>query len=176
MRDGLMPLSFGPFPEELQPRIEALKRLREGDARAAAEALAASPPPAVKGTLNGKPFDHLVDCDDLLAPVLEVMTSQGYFWVPLSQVRKLTADPPKFPRDLYWLPAVLELDDSAGPVFLPTLYPFSHEHADDAVKLGRMTDWAGQDGEPVRGLGQKTLLAGDDAVGLLDLRELEVTP
>jgi type VI secretion system protein ImpE len=175
VRDGLMPLSFGPLPDSLTPRIEALKRLREGNAKEAAATLAANPPPAVKGTCNGKPFEGFVDCDDLLAPVLEVMTSQGYFWVPLEKVRSLTTTAPKTPRDLYWLPAVLELDDSAGPVFLPALYPFSHEHADDAVKLGRMTDWQGAEGEPVRGLGQKTYLAGDDPVGILDIRELEVT-
>jgi type VI secretion system protein ImpE len=134
-----------------------------------------NPPPPISGTLNGKPFDSLCDCDDVLAPILEVATNQGYFWVPLSSVVSFTSVGPKFPRDLYWLPGNLELADGQnGPAFLPSLYVDSYKHTDDAVKLGRMTDWIGGDGEPVRGRGQKTLLAGEEVIGLLDLRELEI--
>ncbi|MFL5328287.1 MAG: type VI secretion system accessory protein TagJ [Gemmataceae bacterium] len=173
-REGGKPGFFGPPPESLLPRLEALALIQAGKNKDAAAVIAKNPPPPISGTINGKPFDALADCDDLLAPVLEVLTVQGYFWVPLSEVVSLTSDAPKFPRDLFWLPATLELKDQQGPVFLPTLYPFSHEHADETIKLGRGTDWLGQEGEPIRGAGAKTLLAGDDAVGLLDVRELTV--
>ena len=105
--------------------------------------------------------------------VLEVVASQGYFWVPLAQIASLSTNAPKYPRDLYWLPANLTLiDGQNGPVFMPALYPFSHEHADEEVKLGRKTEWTGGESSPVRGDGQKTYLAGEDVVGVLDIREL----
>lgn len=175
LHDGESPKSFGPLSEECQQRVQALMRLREGRATEAAEITARFPPPVISGTLNGKRFDGLCDCDDLLAPMLEVVSNQGYFWVPLAQIRSLKTTAPKFPRDLYWLPAHLELaDGQSGPTFLSALYVDSYQHADDAVKIGRQTDWVGQDGEPVRGRGQKTFLVGDDPIGLLDIRELTV--
>ena len=118
-------------------------RLRDGRPAEAAEALgrANEAIPAFTGRLNGQPFQSLRDADDLFAGVLEVMAHGRYFWVGLEQVRLLTMNPPRFPRDLLFVPAHLELEDEQGDVFLPALYPGSHEHADDQVKLGRMTDW-----------------------------------
>ena len=65
-------------------------------------------------------------------------------------------------------------DGPEGDVFLPALYPGTHEHADDAVKLGRATDWKDGDAGPVLGVGLRTFLAGDDPITLLEWRELEV--
>jgi type VI secretion system protein ImpE len=79
------------------------------------------------------------------------------------------------PRDLLWLPAHLALRDGPeGDVFLPALYPNSHEHPDDAVKLGRATDWKGGEGEPVLGAGLKVFLRGDDDISILEWRQLEM--
>ncbi|HEX5271049.1 MAG TPA: type VI secretion system accessory protein TagJ, partial [Gemmataceae bacterium] len=75
-------------------------------------------------------------------------------------------------RDLLWAPARIEMADAAGDVFLPVLYPGSHEHADEGVKLGRMTDWRGAGGGPVLGAGLRTFLADDDAVSLPEWRQL----
>jgi type VI secretion system protein ImpE len=170
---GTPPKSFGPLPEECAKRIEAISLLRSDRAGEAASLLARHPPVLRRCTLNGTEYEGICDCDDLLAPILEVSTHQGYFWVPLSQVRSLKMNAPKYPRDLYWAPAQLELiDGQNGPVFLQALYPFSHEHAEEEVRLGRKTDWTGGEGVPVRGMGLKTFLAGDDVVGLLDIREL----
>lgn len=173
LRENLMPPTIGDMPESLLSRVAALRLISDGRGDQAAALLDDHPAPAVRGTINGQAFASLVDGDDVLAPVLEVITAQGYFWVPMTRVRKLTTQPPKFPRDMFWLPATLDMDTTQGPVFLPALYAFSHESGDDAVKLGHTTEWAGT---PTRGLGQKTLLAGNDAVGLLEVRELIVTP
>jgi len=175
--DGIMPQFLTKPPEHLGKRLEAVNALRANQpAQAAAllaEATAAVPP--VRGTLNGKPFDELRDCDDLFGPTLEVMAHGDYYWLPLEQVEALTANPPKFPRDLIWLPARLEVRDGpAGDVFLPVLYPGSHEHADDAIKLGRATDWKQTDAGPVLGVGLRSFLAGEQLVSLLGLRELQV--
>jgi type VI secretion system protein ImpE len=59
-------------------------------------------------------------------------------------------------------------------VFLPAIYPGSHEHADDQVKLGRKTDWKETKDGPVLGMGLRTFLVGDDPVTLLEWRELKL--
>jgi type VI secretion system protein ImpE len=174
-RDGIMPQFLSQPPEHLYKRLEAINCLR-ADKQAEAAALLAQADeaaPAIKGTLNGKAFDGLRDCDDLFGPVLEVMAHGDYFWLPLEQVESLTINPPKFPRDLLWLPAKLSIHEGpAGDVFLPALYPGSHEHADEQIQLGRATDWVQAEGGPARGVGARMFLVGDDAVGLLDWREV----
>jgi type VI secretion system protein ImpE len=175
-RDGLPPKFFGAAPEHVHWRLEAVNRLREGrpaEARQCLEKAAEATPPA-RGRLNDKPCTSLRDCDELLAGVLEVMAQGAYYWVPLEQVESLELCAPHFPRDLLWAPARLELADSGGNVFLPALYPGSHEHADDSIKLSRATDWKEAPGGPVQGVGARTFLVDDDAVALLEWRKLEM--
>ena len=172
--EGLVPRFFGDQPEHTHLRLEAVNRLREQHLAEAAETLAkaSAATPQYKGELNGKPFSSLRDCDDLFAGILEVMAQGAYFWVPLEQVQRLTMNAPKFPRDLLWVPARLEMEAAAGNVFLPALYPGSHEHPDDQTKLGRTTDWKSSDTGPVLGVGARMFLVDDDALGLLEWREL----
>ena len=131
---SLAPGFFGDPPEHLRLRLDAVNRLREGRPAEAAEVLvrANEAMPEVHGQLNGEAFQSFRDADDLFAGVLEVMAHGRYFWVGLEQVRLVTMNPPRFPRDLLFIPAHLELDDEQGEVFLPALYPGSHEHADDS--------------------------------------------
>jgi type VI secretion system protein ImpE len=173
-REGIAPDFFGEPPTHLKLRLEALGHLRLGrlpDAvtlvRQANEEL-----PVVRGRLNGKPFEGLRDCDDLLAGVLEVMANGRYYWVGLEQVASVAANPPQFPRDLIYFPVRLEIGEATGEVFVPVLYHGSHEHADDQVRLGRMTDWKEPDGGLVLGVGARDYLVGDDVVGVLEWREL----
>lgn len=42
------------------------------------------------------------------------------------------------------------------------------------MKLGRRTDWNQLEGDVVLGIGARTFLAGDDAINLLEFRELQV--
>jgi type VI secretion system protein ImpE len=178
-RDGLSPQFLREPPEHIRLRLEAVNRLREGRKDEALQTLekAAAVTPAVQGQLNGKPFNTLRDCDDLLAGVLEVMNQGNYYWLPLEQVDSVAMNPPKFPRDLLWVPARLAVRDGpSGEAYLPALYSGSHEHADNQVKLGRMTDWKGAEGEPILGQGLRMFLVDDDAVSLLDWRDLVVAP
>jgi type VI secretion system protein ImpE len=174
-RDGLKPSFFADPPEHVQLRLEAVNRLRENRPAEAAAVLekANAASPERKGELNGKAFDSFRDCDDLLGGVLEVMARGEYYWVPLEQVSSVGMAAPKFPRDLLWAPAQLEMGESAGSVFLPALYCGSHEHADPGVKLGRATDWKGVEGGPVLGVGAKMFMVGDDDVPLLEWRQLQ---
>jgi len=164
-------------PEHVNLRIEAINRLRENRPAEAKATLdqADQAAPALKGVLNGKPFDTLRDADDLFGPVLEVMARGLYFWVPLEQVESVAMNAPRFPRDLLWVPAKLALNDGqSGDVFMPALYPDSHSHVDNQVKLGRVTDWHETPAGPVRGLGLRTFLVGEEAHSLLDWRQLQI--
>jgi type VI secretion system protein ImpE len=175
--EGIMPQFLVKPPEHLGKRLEAVNALRANRPAEAAALLAeaSAAAPAVRGTLNGKPFAELRDCDDLFGPTLEVMAHGDYYWLPLEQVESLAANPPKYPRDLIWLPARLEVRDGpAGDVFVPALYPGTQEQPDDALKLGRATDWKQAEGGPALGIGLRTFLCDEDAVGVLAVRELHV--
>jgi type VI secretion system protein ImpE len=175
--EGLQPQFLAPPPEHLTLRLDAVNRLREGRKTEAAEILAKAQAatPAVQGVLNDKPFTLLRDADDLFSGILEVMSQGSYFWLPLEQIDSLALKAPKFPRDLLWVAGKLAVQDGpAGDVFLPALYPGSHEHPDDQVKLGRSNDWKGAEGEPVLGAGLRTFLVDDADTTLLQWRELEV--
>jgi type VI secretion system protein ImpE len=175
--EGVQPKFLGEVPEHVYWRLEALICLREGrpaDAQARLDK-AAEAAPVIKGRLNDKPFESLRDYDDVLGTVLEVMNRDAYYWVPLEQVASLAMKAPQFPRDLLWIPANLEMKSGeAGDAFLPVLYAGSHAHADDAIKLGRATDWKGSEDGPVQGLGARLFRVGDGDLPLLDWRQLVV--
>jgi type VI secretion system protein ImpE len=176
-RDGVQPGFLDAPPEHVAYRLDAINALRDDRRQDAADLLdkANAMAPPVSGTLNGKPFAGLRDADDLFGPVLEVFAQGKYLWLSAEQVDALALNPPKVPRDLIWAPAKLVTrTGEEGDVFLPALYPGSHDHPDDAVRLGRATDWTAD--APVHGRGARTFLVGDDGVGLLEWRELTTTP
>jgi type VI secretion system protein ImpE len=119
--------------------------------------------------LNGQPFEGLYDADERFGTVLEVFGTGGvYSWVPLEQVASLTLNPPAAPRDVIWRPAHLSMIDGLdGDVLLPALYPNTHEHPDDEVKLGRATEWVGADDDVARGAGGKLLITPNGPVNFL---------
>jgi type VI secretion system protein ImpE len=177
------------FSEGLRPRfalepteavllhLEAVEALRQGrpdEARDALDRAEAARRPTPGRSAAG-PFDDLRDADDLLAPALEVFAPAGYCWVPWEHVQFLEVGPPGRLRDLLWLPARLAtFDGQLGEVHLPNLYPGSASHADEAVRLGRRTEWEEVGAGIVRGRGQKVLLAGEEARTLAELAELHL--
>ena len=118
------------------------------------------------------------DCDDLTAGVLEVLTSTGkYYWVPFENVAALEFEKAARPIDLVWRPAGLSVRGGPdGRVFVSMIYASHGLVQDNASRLGRSTDWVGAAGEPVRGVGLRTLLAGEDALTLLEVEKLSVDP
>ena len=60
-----------------------------------------------------------------------------------------------------------------GEVYLPTLYAGSHTSDDEEVRLGRTTEWNGDDGEPIRGTGQRIYLMGDKDCPIMEVTTLE---
>jgi type VI secretion system protein ImpE len=130
------------------------------------------------GTMNGKPFEWLTDSDPRIGARLEVYAAGQYMWIPFEHIASLEMQPPKRLRDLLWAPVAMRTGPSfqgveLGEVLVPTLAPFSFRHADDAVRLGRLSVWEERDGEEVP-FGQKTFLMDGEEVPILELRRLEI--
>jgi type VI secretion system protein ImpE len=126
---------------------------------------------------NGKPFESIEDADPRLGTRLEVFAAGNYVWVPFAHIASIQISPPKTLRDLLWVPAVVRLGPGMqgkdlGQVLLPVLAPFSCQHADETVQLGRQTVWVEEDGEEVP-FGQKTLLVDGEEYPLLEVREIQ---
>ena len=131
--------------------------------------LAAAP----QGSHRGPAVWDLRDGDDLISPFLEVIIHDTYIWLPFEQIKHLTISPPQHLRDLLWIAAVLESHHGpVGEVFLPVLYAGSSEHADDRLKLGRMTDWQAITEGLVKGVGQHLWFIDEQDRGLLEVRDL----
>lgn len=176
LREGRAPKYQG---GEATPAQEAALRarvlLREGDSAGATAAAAEIEllRPRTPGRAGDTPFDDLRDADDLFAAEFEILTTAGeHMLVPVERVRSLSFDPPRRPRDLYWRRVSIETKDGTeGVVFMPALYLGAAPESDNALRLGRATEWI-EDGGPVRGRGQRTLLVGEEAMTLTSLTTL----
>jgi type VI secretion system protein ImpE len=65
-------------------------------------------------------------------------------------------------------------DVDLGEVILPALAPLTWQHADDAVRLGRKTEWVDLDDELAAPVGQKLLVVDGELFPILEVRELEI--
>lgn len=136
-------------------------------------------PAPVSGTLNGKAFQVLSDADPRIGARLEVFAAGDYLWIGLEHVAALEIEPPKRLRDLLWIPARLRTgpsfqDRDLGEVLLPALSPFTWQHPDDAVRLGRTTEWCEDEAGEVAPYGQKMLSLDGVEFPLLEIRQLEI--
>jgi len=132
----------------------------------------------VSGECNEQAFAGIRDLDDRIAGVLEVLTATGkYFWVPWHTVKTLEFARPERPMDLIWRKASIDVEGGPeGEVYVPTRYPLPHaEGWDDAMRLGRATDWQGEEPSAVRGKGLRMLLIGDEAKSIMDLVDVSTT-
>jgi len=164
--------------------MRALTLLRLGDAAGAAAAAeeAEALRPRTPGRATGADgtetaFDDLRDADDLMAPQFEVLTAGGeYMWVPVERLASLEFEAPRRPKDLFWRRTNLTLKDGTeGLVFIPAIYLWTDPATPNALKLGRETDWPDSGAGPVRGLGQRLLLVGEEALPLADAAGLTFT-
>jgi type VI secretion system protein ImpE len=174
-KNGTAPKFLQEPPEHVKLRLEAVVLLKDKKPKEAAAVLARPEVQAHahKGTMNGKAFTEFRDIDDLFGSVLEVFAQGNYFWVPIEQVESVLLNAPKFPRDLLWRPAKLSTrGDAEGDVFIPALYPGSHESPDPQLRLGRATDWKSEGDGPVLGVGARDFLIGEDPMSIYEWREL----
>ncbi|WP_119459035.1 type VI secretion system accessory protein TagJ [Rhodospirillaceae bacterium SYSU D60014] len=174
--EGRLPEFLGQPSPLLQLHLQASIRLRENDAGDAAKLLAQAEDqrPAVGGICDGRAFEDMRDLDDLTAPFFEVLTSTGkYYWIPMDRVVSLEFRPPERPRDLIWRRAQMTVAEGPdGEVFLPAIYAGTDDQEDRAL-LGRVTDWAGGEGAPVRGIGQRGFLIGNESKTIMEISTIE---
>jgi type VI secretion system protein ImpE len=130
------------------------------------------------GTLNGKAFTDLRDADPDIGARFEVFAAGAYLWLPFEHVASLEMGAPQRLRDTLWAPALVQTAPSfkgmdLGEVLIPAIYPFSWKHPDEAVWLGRMTDWVADEEGHEYPSGQKILLVDGEEVPFLEVRSLE---
>jgi type VI secretion system protein ImpE len=134
---------------------------------------------SVSGTINGRPFSTLEDCDPRIGANLELYAAGSYVWLPFSLLRRVEMQAPKRLRDLLWAPIRVRPSESykgseLGEVFCPVLTPGSWRHSDDAVRLGRMTLWEDLNSGEKAPYGQKVWLVDGEEFPILELRQLEI--
>jgi type VI secretion system protein ImpE len=174
-RPGFLSSDTG-FAEVL---LGVLQALQSGDADAAAARLAEVDErrPPLRGTVNGVQFSGVRDTDDRLRHVVEAFVHGRYVWVPFFAIRELRMEPPANLLDLLWAPAALTTWEGLTlNCVLPVGYPETAASGEPDHRLGRRTDWSDLGAGLEKGLGQHTYEIGAADIGLLDIRELNVTP
>jgi type VI secretion system protein ImpE len=173
--DGVEPHFLFEPPPEVDKHLAAIDGWRAGR-RAEANSLVgdADAGEGLTGRVDGREFKGWRDADDLIGPVLELIISDKYIWLPYAQVTLIEFAPPRRLRDLVWCPVRVETRAGAsGEMFVPSLYEGSHRHEDDRIKLGRMTDWEGDEGGPARGLGLRLFFVGKEEKSIFEVRRVE---
>jgi type VI secretion system protein ImpE len=171
-----LPKFFSEPPNYAAFHIEAVSHLRESRFEGVEDLLTKSEElcKPTKGVRDSIPFESFKDGDDLIGPFLEVFFDAEYFWLPLDQIKRLEIRPPRTLRDLIWIQASIELYvRSLRDVFVPVQYFGSHQHPDDLVKLGRMTDWKTVGQGTFLGAGQRMFFADETECPLLEIRTIE---
>lgn len=177
LREGRTPEVVGELPADAKCMLEALLALRLGQADEARrlQAAAEAQRPTLQGVCNAQDFSEFRDLDDRVAGVLEVITSTGkYYWVPWQNIESLQMEAPKVPLDLIYRRTQIEVSGGpSGEVYVPTRYvAASGEQLDDALLLGRATDWIGEAGGLVQGRGLRTLLVGEEDMPIMEIDTL----
>lgn len=176
-RDGRVPEFLGEPTSCQRASLAALVALRAGDAAEAAREVEAAEAARthVAGQAGKDRFDDFRDVDDVLSGSFEVLTTTGkYFWIPTERVASVSFDAPKRPRDLYFRRASMDVADGPdGVVYLPALYAAEGADLASDQRLGRATDWRELAPGLVRGVGQRVFLAGENAIGMMELGQLQ---
>lgn len=175
-RDGRVPEFLGEPTAAQKALLAAFVSLRSGNQEEAAHyaAEAETLRPCISGRHGEVAFDDFRDADDLCAGVFELLTTTGkYYWVPTERVASIEFHPPRRPRDLAWRRASIVVNDGPdGDVYIPVTYGNDDPACPEDLRLGRATDWKQEGDGPVRGLGQRTYLVGEEALGLMSLATL----
>lgn len=142
-----------------------------------------SPPSTEKidagpGVWNGTSFLHLTDSDPRIGPNLEAFIAGSYTWIPMMYLEEVELEPPKTLRDLIWARARVQTSPAfrlqdLGEVLLPVLSPFSSQHVDETVRLGRSTVWEKDKAGEDLPFGQKLLLIDGEDVPLLEVHTIK---
>ncbi len=173
---GAKPEFLSTPPDYIYGILMANTRFREGKLAEAKEILdkTEAERPAFACQVNGAAAEDFRDYNDLTSLILEVIIKDSYVWVPIEQIEKITFTAPKSLRDHFWLQATLETDNGTnGDIFLPALYHDSWRSSDDAVRLGKVTDWRDAGEDIFVGEGTKLFAVGGGHKTILDFQAIE---
>jgi type VI secretion system protein ImpE len=181
MAGKAQPMGLKESPDHVRLRLQALQQYSQGHTSEGNQLIeqANAGMPQVACEVDGQRVDDFRDGDELFGTVLEVFSRGRYCWVPAEQIEKLEIAEPRAPRDVLFLPAHLSLKDGLeGDVHLPGLYPNTHSLENDEIRLGRATDWMGEENEPLRGAGGRAFLLSGLTKPLMHIRTwtTELTP
>jgi type VI secretion system protein ImpE len=172
-----LPEFLTPPSEDDQLYLRALVATRDNELQQAADLLAdaENKRQPLAGKLDGTAFDDMRDLDDVCATHLDVLTSTGkFYWIPFRSIESVILHKPERHRDLLWRRATVSVAGGPdGEVFLPTIYAGAKTPPSALARLGRQTDFAQGDGEPVRGIGLRSFIFGDEARSIIDIAEIE---
>lgn len=170
------PMFFGQPDEWMAWSVEALALDAKGMPEQARDMRqrAMDAAPTTSGVVDGKPFEWIADGDCRIGPMLEVIIHGRYYWMPLHRAHAIRIEAPSDLRDVVWMPAWLTLTTGAEVVALiPTRYPGSAVHADDRIRMARLTEWIERP-DGYAGVGQRQLVTHDAEYPLMDIRELKL--
>jgi type VI secretion system protein ImpE len=107
-------------------------------------------------------FSWLADGDDRIGPILEFITAGGYRWITLSEVQKISINPPLEILDMVWAKAAITLTNGIEVNgYVPARYPLTQLDTQQ-IKAGSVTNWI-QEGES-RHVGQGRKMWMTDSV------------
>jgi type VI secretion system protein ImpE len=174
--EGRVPEFLAEPSPTLRAHLQATIALREGNTVEAVEKIreAQEQRPKSSGTCDGQAFDEFRDLDDRTASFFEVLTSNGkYYWIPTERIERIEFRPPETLFDLVWRPNLMDCRGGPeGEVYIPALYHGTYQETDEALRLGRATDWRGEETNFIQGVGQRVVLAGDRDVSIMEISEI----
>jgi type VI secretion system protein ImpE len=130
------------------------------------------------GSLNGKPFEWIVDADPRVGSRLELFAAGAYLWIPFEHVESIEFEKPSKLRDLIWRPAIVRTGAAfkateLGHVLVPVISPFSSQYPNDLVRLGRSTEWKEQEDGTAVPFGQKMFTVDGEDIPILEIQKIE---
>ena len=127
---------------------------------------------------NTVDIEWICDGDSRIGPVCEFIMQGRYSWVPFAAVRSLRLLPPEGLTDLVWAQAEITLvDGRSQPCLSPARYPAQesgYAQQDEALRLGRRTEWLELSPDNYAGLGQTMWMSDQGEHALLDIRSLSL--
>ena len=171
------PLVFGEPAPWVALLLEAQRHTAKDRHSQAAElrAKAFEDAPATPGTIDGQRIEWIADADTRLGPMLEAVVNGRYYWVPFDRIRRVHIEEPSDLRDVVWTPVQFTWANGGEVVgMIPTRYPGSETHEDDAIRLGRKTEWVEAAEGVYLGQGQRMIATDTGEYPLMDVRQIDL--
>jgi type VI secretion system protein ImpE len=171
------PLVFGEPEPWMALLLEAQRHTAEGRHPQAAElrARAFDDAPATPGTIDGQRIEWIADADTRLGPMLEAVVNGRYYWIPFARIRRVHIEDPADLRDVVWTPVQFTWANGGEVVgMIPTRYPGSEAHEDDAIRLARKTEWVEAAEGVYLGQGQRMIATDTGEYPLMDVRQIDL--